>query len=736
MSKNRTPYPTITKYYSAISHPQIAFKNLDPILATGQAVKIYNPHPQGMQNLWTAAGGCACVFKYETFNPKRLWAVRCFLQSTSSVASHYSKVSSRLQNIGCSSYFVECSFLNQGIRVDGICYPIVKMEWVEGKDLKSFIQDNLNNKNKLDLLVQAWVRLSKDLLTQGIAHGDLQHGNILVDDRNGVTLKLIDYDSLYFAVDGNSIDDESKGFDGYQHPLRDNIQKQCLEIDFFSQLVIYISIIAVAEDPKLWQNYKLDKTERLLFSKNDFRNPDQAQVFQTLSQLSPNVSQLADELKRICKLTDFNKIPSLDAVLTPPTQIWTPTSPIPGATPSPYLATTSGSTVWTPKSSVPSVTSPPNSTLTSGSTVWTPKSSVPSATQSSHPTPTSNSTVWTPKNPVPSATPSPNRAPRSGIAYIKFKLALTLAKFRPQKTKWIIVGLIFLLGGLGYWNSKSQLDTSAIKEKTTNFPAFLTQTNKAKQSEAKPNSSPKEEVRSQTNSPTPSDSTEQVNFDKGSTQKTISSSVVTNQRKRYLLNCGRGERMTVQIKQGGINIAIITPNGQTIGNAVNNATQWQGQLPSDGDYIIEVSAPNQSDYTINIEVLPSKNTSVSSTPATNTPVSSTPEQTLKNFYELTVKDNKAAGKKFTSDNFRKKNSSTDADNQKTFVSNFNSIEIIDSPKPTKESSPTRPIMTVSLRYSPKKDSPQECEYRDFTFVLNNNSYLIDNVGTETKISCP
>lgn len=252
-----------------------------------------------------------------------------------------------------------------------------------------------------------------------------------------------------------------------------------------------------------------------------------------------------------------------------------------------------------------------------------------------------------------------------------------------------------------------------------------------------PNSSPKEEVRSQTNSPTPSVSEERVNFDKGSTQKTISSSLVTNQTKRYLLYCGSGQPMTVQIKQGDVNVAIISPNGKTIGNAVKGGTQWNGQLPSEGDYIIEVSAPNQSDYTINIEVLPSKKTPVSSTPATNTPVSSTPEQTLKSFYELTTKDNKAAGKKFITDNFRNKYRSTDADNQETFVSNFNSIEIIDSPKPTKESSPTRPIMTVFLRYSPKDSREQVCEYRDFAFVLNNNYYLIDDeIGQPTQASCP
>jgi type IV pilus assembly protein PilA len=237
-----------------------------------------------------------------------------------------------------------------------------------------------------------------------------------------------------------------------------------------------------------------------------------------------------------------------------------------------------------------------------------------------------------------------------------------------------------------------------------------------------PNSSPKEEVRSQTTSPTPSDSTERVSFNKGSTGATIRDSVTTNQKKRYLLNLGSGERMTVQIKQGDINMEIISPDSKTIGNAVKGAPQWQGQLPSDGDYIIEVSAPKQSDYVVNIEVLPSK-----------IPVSSTPEQTLKSFYELTVKDNKAAGKKFTTDTFRNKYTPTDADNQKTWVSIFSSIEVTQT-EPI-EKSATGAKMTAWLRYSYKDDSPQKCGYRDFTFVLTNNTYLIDNDGEETYMPC-
>ena len=369
MTTTKILYPTLSKYYDAIRYPQIAFKNLDPILAAGKPVQIQNS--QGIKTLWSAAGGFACVFQYETFTPQKLWAVRCFLKSTSTVANHYSKVSSRLPTIPCSSYFVECSFLDQGIRVDGNLYPIVKMEWAEGKDLRTFIRDNLNNSNQLDLLAQAWVKLSKDLIDNGMAHGDLQHGNIIIDETNGVNIKLIDYDGFYFSVDGNGIKDEIKGIPDYQHPLRKSLPNQCLEIDFFPELVIYLSIIAIAEDPQLWNNYNLDKTERLLFSVADFQDPDRSQVLNHLSQMSPNIVRLADKFKEICKLTDFSKIPSLEAVLTIPVVIWKPKDNSKTATnPTQHIPSViwkpSGGTSTNPSQNPPVTTwnPPPQSNLT------------------------------------------------------------------------------------------------------------------------------------------------------------------------------------------------------------------------------------------------------------------------------------------------------------------------------------------------------------------------------------
>ncbi|CAD5979521.1 serine/threonine protein kinase [Planktothrix agardhii CCAP 1459/11A] len=158
----------------------------------------------------------------------------------------------------------------------------------------------------------------------------------------------------------------------------------------------------------------------------------------------------------------------------------------------------------------------------------------------------------------------------------------------------MVGGAVLILGGQAAWNAIQQnMSKARIEENkppSTNSLSLSTPQAPA-------------EVRSQTPSSAPLISTERVSFNEGSTGATIRDSVTANQRKRYLLNCGSGQRMTVQIRQGDINVTIISPNNQTIGNAANGVSQWQDQLPNSGDYILEISAPNQSGYIINIEVL-------------------------------------------------------------------------------------------------------------------------------------
>ncbi|WP_036477334.1 hypothetical protein [Myxosarcina sp. GI1] len=318
-------YPTRSEYYSAIRNPHVAFRKIDPYshrerdldtgLAKGKAVE--KVKFAGIQDIWSASGSFAIAFKYQTVSPAKIWAVRCFYRTNFDVVAHYKRVLKYLNNSPVSSYFVNFALLEQGIRVRGTCYPILKMEWIEGKNLKKFIKDNLHRKNTLESLAQTWLQLANNLLSAGVAHGDLQHGNVFVLERFGnLSLKLIDYDSLYFERDNQSIPDNIKGLSDYQHPLRKSLEHRCLAIDFFPQLVIYLSILALAEDKRLWNAYKLDDREGLLFTRSDLENPDTAAIFQTLADLSPSIANLAYKLRQICNLADFDRIPSLARAIT------------------------------------------------------------------------------------------------------------------------------------------------------------------------------------------------------------------------------------------------------------------------------------------------------------------------------------------------------------------------------------------------------------------------------------
>jgi hypothetical protein len=96
--------------------------------------------------------------------------------------------------------------------------------------------------------------------------------------------------------------------------------------------------------------------------------------------------------------------------------------------------------------------------------------------------------------------------------------------------------------------------------------------------------------------------TDRVSFEAGATGTTLSNSLPANNSKRYLIDCNSGQSMTVKVQESGVSATIIAPNGEKIGTA-NSTSQWQGQLPSSGDYTIEISGDDRSNYTVKIDVL-------------------------------------------------------------------------------------------------------------------------------------
>lgn len=96
---------------------------------------------------------------------------------------------------------------------------------------------------------------------------------------------------------------------------------------------------------------------------------------------------------------------------------------------------------------------------------------------------------------------------------------------------------------------------------------------------------------------------EQVGFADGATGTRITGNVTESQRKRYLLNCGKGQQFALRINQGDVNVQIIRPDGQTLGTAASSQASWQGSLSATGDYTVEVSAMSPSSYSISVDVL-------------------------------------------------------------------------------------------------------------------------------------
>jgi hypothetical protein len=104
-------------------------------------------------------------------------------------------------------------------------------------------------------------------------------------------------------------------------------------------------------------------------------------------------------------------------------------------------------------------------------------------------------------------------------------------------------------------------------------------------------------------SPPIQESTERVNFAKGSSTGTVQDTITPSQLKHYLLQCGGGQSMTVRSQNSAVNVRIVAPDGSTIGRIPSGSSSWQGTLPSDGDYSVDVSSPGNASFSIQVEVL-------------------------------------------------------------------------------------------------------------------------------------
>ena len=276
------PWPTPQDYNEGIQCPQTAFGHDE--LRCGKAIDgpLGIPIPR--------AGNYAAVYEFIGGKSARKLAIKCFTRPVpADLESRYVAINKHLQRLKThlkkTPFMIESEYLARGIRVNDDTYPIVEMQWVNGGLLNDFVRDNLHRPRALEGVSDGWIRMARWLPKARIAHGDLQHGNVIIF-RDSVTyeqfMKLIDYDGMWLPSLADKPSGEL-GHENYQHPERKQLGSAgyCAEMDRVPLLVIACALRALKVAGKsLWQRY--DNGDNLLFLKADLDKPDQSALFKEL----------------------------------------------------------------------------------------------------------------------------------------------------------------------------------------------------------------------------------------------------------------------------------------------------------------------------------------------------------------------------------------------------------------------------------------------------------------------
>lgn len=233
------------------------------------------------------SGQFAYVYKLKSIDGDGEYAVRCFRGYLGDRDQRYLAIQNHVRSAPVP-FLTDFTYAPDGIMVGGQRFPILFMNWIEGPTLDLYVGEMVHRRDVLLHLASEWLRVVTALRTSGMAHGDLQHGNVIVDHGQ---LRLIDHDGIFVpAMRGWSASEI--GHQHFQHPQR-TAQHFDANLDNFSTIVIYLSLLALAERPKLWSEYH---DENLLFTKADFLDPWASSLFAQIREIGTECTRLADIL--------------------------------------------------------------------------------------------------------------------------------------------------------------------------------------------------------------------------------------------------------------------------------------------------------------------------------------------------------------------------------------------------------------------------------------------------------
>ncbi len=287
----QTYWPSARHFSEAIQCPAICFRTAymrDTIPAVDRL---------GMPLV--TSGQFAYVYKLRSTS--EAYAVRCFRGHLGDRENRYRAIDEHLRAHRIPA-LAQFAYEAEGLLVGGRRFPILTMEWIEGPTLDVYLDEVINRRDVVLHLADEWVRLISLLRAARIAHGDLQHGNIIVEHGQ---LRLVDFDGMFVPAMANWTASEL-GHQHYQHPSRD-AKLFDAGLDNFSALVVYLSLISLAERPDLWRDHH---DENLIFTKADFIAPESSILLGKVKEIGAEQRRLAEILETAAK-NDPAKVPSL-----------------------------------------------------------------------------------------------------------------------------------------------------------------------------------------------------------------------------------------------------------------------------------------------------------------------------------------------------------------------------------------------------------------------------------------
>ncbi len=261
-----------------------------------------------IQRLNTPANKYVSVYPMVS-KKEQLWVVRCFFTNGPNLAPP-PDIEKRYQEINDYiaahqdqlPFLVHQEWIPRAVSIKEDIFPFIKSRFISNSlKLGEFLEVYYNEEHVVAALAKQFLAMINVLEPLGIAHGDLDITNILVcGTYPDITLRLVDFDCMYVpTLQGKELFE-----DGHEHfqPPQKSVRKFDAQLDRFSALVIYLSLIALAQDPELWFSCDANEQDKLLLGVRDFKNLSTSLAYKELrKQDNPVLQKCLSELDHSMK---------------------------------------------------------------------------------------------------------------------------------------------------------------------------------------------------------------------------------------------------------------------------------------------------------------------------------------------------------------------------------------------------------------------------------------------------